>query len=125
MSPFYGFGGFQIINVLSTLMFLLVFGIIIGRIFAGIRQWGKDEQSPRLTVDAQVIAKRTNVSRHHHGTGVHAHTTRSTTYYATFQFDSGDRLELKLRGQEYGLIVEGDKGKLTFQGTRFLGFERT
>ena len=27
-------------------------------------------------------------------------------------------------GQEYGMLVEGDKGYLTFQGTRYLGFER-
>lgn len=45
--------------------------------------------------------------------------------YATFQVESGDRMELRLAGNEYGLLVEGDKGKLSFQGTRFLGFERT
>ena len=27
-------------------------------------------------------------------------------------------------GDEYGLLVEGDQGLLTFQGTRYLGFER-
>ena len=42
----------------------------------------------------------------------------------TFQVDSGDRMELSVTGQEFGLIAEGDTGKLTFQGTRFLGFER-
>jgi len=39
--------------------------------------------------------------------------------------ESGDRFELQLQGQEYGLLVEGDRGKLTFQGTRFLEFQRT
>jgi len=29
-----------------------------------------------------------------------------------------------MTGQEYGMLVEGDKGNLTFQGTRYLGFER-
>ena len=33
-------------------------------------------------------------------------------------------MELQLQGHEYGLLIEGDKGKLTFQGTRYLGFER-
>ena len=42
----------------------------------------------------------------------------------TFQVDSGDRMELHTTGQEYGMLVEGDKGYLTFQGTRYLGFER-
>ena len=42
----------------------------------------------------------------------------------TFQVDSGDRMEFSVSGQEYGLLAEGDRGKLTFQGTRYLGFER-
>ena len=25
---------------------------------------------------------------------------------------------------EYGMMIEGDKGKLTFQGSRYLNFER-
>ena len=52
------------------------------------------------------------------------HTSTSTTYYVTFEVCSGDRMELRLQGHEYGLIVEGDRGELTFQGTRFLGFTR-
>ena len=71
-----------------------------------------------------MVAKRENVSvRHHHGNGT-GHTTRSTTYYVTFQFDGGDRSELRLSGPEYGQLAEGDQGLLTFQGTRYLGFER-
>ena len=41
-----------------------------------------------------------------------------------FQFVSGDRLELELKGHEYGLIVEGDNGKPTFQGSRYMDFKR-
>ena len=52
------------------------------------------------------------------------HSTISTSYYATFQVESGDRMELSVTGTEYGLLAEGDRGKLTFQGTRYLGFER-
>lgn len=47
-----------------------------------------------------------------------------TTYYVTFQVESGDRMELCLSGEEYGMLVEGDRGNLTFQGTRYVGFER-
>ena len=47
-----------------------------------------------------------------------------TTYYVTFQVESGDRMELRLSGTEYGQLAEGDTGKLSFQGTRYLGFER-
>ena len=47
-----------------------------------------------------------------------------TTYYVTFQVESGDRIELRLSGTEYGQLAEGDTGRLSFQGTRYLGFER-
>ena len=53
------------------------------------------------------------------------HTTTRTHYYVTFQFESGDRSEFSVSGSQYGMLVEEDKGMLTFQGTRFLGFERT
>jgi hypothetical protein len=48
----------------------------------------------------------------------------STHYYVTFEVESGDRMELSLSGHEYGLLAEGDTGHLSFQGTRYLSFER-
>lgn len=121
-----GFGmGFDLFQIMFTLTFLLVIGMFIFTAVKGIGEWNKNNQSPRLTVPATVVAKRTNVSRHHHGgaNGHHHHTT-STTYYVTFQVESGDRMELHVAGTEYGMLIEGDNGKLTFQGTRYLGFER-
>lgn len=122
MGFFFG-GGFEI---LFTLMFLLVFGMILFTVIRGISQWNKNNNSPRLTVPATVVSKRGDVSHHHHGgaNGV-GHTTTSTTYYVTFQVESGDRMELHVSGSEYGMLVEGDAGALTFQGTRYLSFERS
>ena len=114
--------GFGLMGIVSSLIFLVVIGMFIFIAAKGISQWNKNNHSPRLTVPATVVAKRTNVSRHHHN-NMH-HTTHSTTYYVTFQVQSGDRMELHVTGQEYGLLVEGDQGSLSFQGTRYLGFER-
>ena len=119
---------FGIFPIIFSLMFLLTFGLILTVIIKGISQWNKNNHSPRLTVPATVVAKRTNVSHHHHNHGVdHVghHTSTSTSYYVTFQVESGDRMELHMAGHQYGLLVEGDRGKLTFQGTWFLSFERT
>lgn len=123
MGLFFG-GGFEI---MFFLVFALVIGVFLVTIVRGIGQWHKNNQSPRLTVDATVVAKRTNVSRHHHhnGAGHVGHTSTSTTYFVTFQVESGDRMELRMDGYQFGLLVEGDRGKLTFQGTRYLSFERT
>lgn len=118
----FGFGMFQF---MFTLVFVIVIGTFIVTAVKGIGQWNKNNNSPRLTVPALVVAKRTNVSRHRHGgANGHHHYHTSTTYYVTFQVESGDRMELHVEGSEYGMLIEGDQGNLTFQGTRYLGFER-
>ena len=107
---------------LFFVMFLLVFGMTL---FRGFSQWNKNNHSPRLTVAAQVVARRSYTTHHHQMAGEVHHSHPTTDYYATFQFESGDRLELTVPAGEYGYLVEGDRGQLTFQGTRFLNFERT
>ena len=117
--------GFDMFGIMFTLVFVLVIGTFIVTAVRGISQWNKNNNSPRLTVPALVVAKRTNVTRHHHGgTNGHHHHHTSTTYYVTFQVESGDRMELHMTGNEYGMLVEGDQGNLSFQGTSYLGFER-
>lgn len=112
---------FAVFPIIWVVMFVFIFGMIIMTFTKNIKQERKNDQSPRLTVPATVIAKRDQVSVHHHDH--HRHT--STRYFVTFQVDSGDRMELQLSGPEYGMLIEGDQGSLTFQGTRFLSFERT
>lgn len=121
-----GFGyGFDMFSIMFSIVFIIVIGMFGVTAIKGIGQWNKNNNSPRLTVPATVVAKRTNVSHHNHaGTNGHHHHSTSTTYYVTFQVESGDRMELHLSGHEFGMLVEGDKGKLSFQGTRYLGFER-
>ena len=124
---FFG-GGFEI---LFTLMFLLVFGMIVFTVIRGIGQWNKNNNSPRLTVEAEAVSRRSQTSTSQTPvagdiSGAHGfHTHYDTVYYVTFQVESGDRMEFHVSGHEYGMIAEGDKGRLTFQGTRYLGFERT
>ena len=121
----FGFGNFSIFSIMFTLVFVLVIGIFVVTIVKGLSQWNKNNHSPELLVAATVVTKRTNISRHNHshGDGPVHHTT-STSYYVTFEVVSGDRLEFKVSGEEYGMLVEGDHGELTFQGTRYLGFVR-
>lgn len=120
---------FGLIEFLFPVMFITVFVIVIGTFIVtgvkGISQWNKNNNSPRLTVQAKVVAKRSDMSvhRHRHSTG-HTHRSTSTYYYVTFEVESGDRMELQMDGFEFGMLVEGDAGKLSFQGTRYLGFER-
>ena len=117
------YAGFDMLfSILFPILFLVVLGMILYTIIGNISTWNKNNHSPRLTVPATVVAKRTEVSRHHTDDTM-AHTF--TTYYVTFQVESGDRMELTVSGSDYGMLVEGDIGKLSFQGTRYLGFERS
>ena len=112
-----GFGFFSIMELIFPLFFLVFFVAFFIILFKSLKQWNKNNHSPRLTVEATVVGRRS----HRSGGG---HDTAHTSYYITFQVESGDRMELHIPAGEYGYIVEGDRGRLTFQGTRFLSFER-
>ena len=113
-----GFSMFSIMEFLFPLFFLVFFGIFCVILFRSLKQWNKNNHSPRLTVEVTVVGRR------NHRSGGGPNTSAHTSYYITFQVESGDRMELHVPAHEYGYIIEGDKGKLTFQGTRFLSFER-
>lgn len=122
MGILFGSGLFEILFLIVFVIVLLTFILTFVR---GISQWHKNNQSPRLTVEATVVSRRYDVSHYHHNDNNGAgHTTSSTWYYVTFQVASGDRMEFSVSGREYGLLAEGDWGNLSFQGTRYLGFQR-
>ena len=132
MGLYFPFGLFDaVFPLLFTLVFFCIIGVFIVMLAQNIGEWNRNNHSPRLTVDAVMVTKRTEVSHHSHvhntGTDGAAHfqNTTSTAHYATFQVESGDRMEFSVTGREYGMLVEGDRGRLTFQGSRYLGFERT
>ena len=109
---------FSIMQVIMLLVFVLVLGFIIVTLIRGVGEWNKNNQSPKLTVPATVVAKRSDVHR-----GIETMHT-FTSYYVTFQVESGDRMEFEVSDMEYGMLAEGESGELTFQGTRYLNFRR-
>lgn len=115
--------GFEIIFFLA---FFVIFGAAIFSLIKNVGTWNKNNHSPRVTAPAKVVSKREEVSGSYSSSqnmsGSYSH---YTDYYVTFQFTSGDRSEFEVKGTEYGMLVEGDEGNLTFQGTRFLNFDRT
>ena len=125
---------FDLFGIVFPIVFFMVFVMVLGTFIMtmarGLSTWNKNNHSPRLTVEAAVTAKRIHVTHHRHAnggdiTGAHGFTNSSSTkYFVTFQVESGDRMELSVSGPEYGMLVEGDTGRLSFQGTRYLGFER-
>lgn len=111
------------------IFFWIVFLMIAVTIVRNVMEWHRNNQSPQLSDPAMVTAKRTKTDHHNHTTtnanGVPMTTMNvSTTYYVTFEKKSGERVEFHVSGREYGMLAEGDRGILHFQGTRYLGFDR-
>lgn len=112
---------FAIFPVLFTIGFLFIAGMFIYAIWSSISQNRRNNQSPVLTVPVVISGKRMELSP----SADHTEMGNSrSVYYVTFQFESGDRQEFSVPSSEYGMLAEGDCGKLTFQGTRYLRFDR-
>ncbi len=92
--------------------------MVVTMAIRGAAQWSRNNATPVSTVRSRVVAKR------RHTWGGARDSSASTTYYATFELEGGDRVELQVPHREFGLIAAGDQGRLTYQGTRFEGFER-
>ena len=105
---------FSIGPIFIGIIFIIVFGLIFFGIVSSIKQGIKNNNSPLLTVPAEVASKRIHVQGDN----------SRTTYYVTFEVQSGDRMEFIVEGKEYGMLVEKDLGLLAFQGTRYISFER-
>lgn len=101
------------------LIFILIAVSIIVIIGKGIATWAANNASPVESRSCTVVGKRTRVS------GGAGDTSASTSYYVTFEFEDRRRLELRVGANQYGYLIEGDKGTLTYQGTRYKHFDRT
>ena len=122
-------GGFSPVMIILIAVFAV---LLIGAVGRGLYVWIRNNRAPQETVNARVVTKRMKVSGHggHTAAGnVSAMNAVSsstyTRYFVTFELDNGRRLELSVKDPEYGMLAEGDHGRLSFQGTRYLGFERT
>jgi hypothetical protein len=105
------------IPLIPFLLPVAVPAIIVVVIVQSVKENQANDRAPIQTMLAIVVAKRSRVS----GGG---DMMTSTTYYATFEVETGERLEFRVPGREYGQLAEGDRGALTYQRTRYHGFAR-
>jgi hypothetical protein len=118
---------FVIVPVFIAVCFLAVFATLAVQAASGVAEWSRNNALPVEESPARVLAKRTETSGggHRHGHGHHHGYGRIRThYYVAFELRSGERQEFGVPGPEYGVLVEGDEGTLTRQGTRYHGFRR-
>ncbi|MDN9010359.1 DUF2500 domain-containing protein [Brevibacillus laterosporus] len=113
-SPMFDFTFSFMANVIPVIV-IGGFIFVIGR---ALFTWTTNNHSPVENKQAHIVSKRFQVSG---GSGNHA---SHTSYYVTFELLSGERKEFQLTGSQYGLLAEGDHGIVSYQGTRFKGFQR-
>ena len=121
---FFSGGLFGIIPLLVIAGFAAVIGVIIAGHVKNARRWRANNEAPVLTVDAAVAAKRVDMRHNGAHNAPPYRANFATQYFATCEVVSGDRLELSMDGSQYGQLAENDVGQLTFQGARFLSFDR-
>ncbi|MDR6552533.1 DUF2500 domain-containing protein [Paenibacillus qinlingensis] len=107
-----------LVLIAFIIILLFVVGIFLTIIMKSLSTWTSNNNAPIQDRVCRVVAKRIQFS------GSNGHIGSNTSYYVTFEFDDLSRMELWIGRQQFGYMVEGDTGNLTFQGTRFKEFER-
>jgi hypothetical protein len=102
--------------VLASLAILVGIPIALAVITVA-RRWRRDSAAPHVRSEARIVEKRSQLTG-----GPNAPTEQRD--YVTFEFPSGERIELAVPGREAGLLVVGDQGTVEWQGSRYLGFAR-
>lgn len=81
----------------------------------------KKNDAPEQTAGAKVISRRVT-------TGTHNRSGRTSgfgySYLVTFRLEDGTYVELAAYDHEYGALREGDQGKLTWKGDRYVDFAK-
>ena len=118
----FGFIIFLLMFLLSALSFGAIFVFII--VYA-VKQKEKNDNAPRVTLEARVVDKRTVSHSHHHSHHHHHHMSHRHYYhYVAFELADGQRTELSVNQSEFISLAVADEGMLTMQGTRFISFEK-
>lgn len=116
---------FYIVPTLIFIGFAFVIAMFFRIASKGFKEWSHNNSLPIRVAAAKIVAKRTEVSSSTQSDADNnSLINTSTYYYITFELENGQRMEFGVGGQAYGLLIEKDLGKLKYQGTRYLGFER-
>ena len=117
---------FRIAPVLISIGFVVFVCFLVLHVLNKGMERNRNNRAPIISKDATIVAMRMAVQIHNHANGYGAAPpSAATKCFATFQFEDGSRIELKIPDKEYGLLADGDQGQLTFQGTRYKSFKRS
>lgn len=103
-------------EIFFIILVAVVLCLFVYYLVRAIVTWHKNNLSPTITEVATVINKRRATSMNGNMTYI--------TCFVMFRTQGGDELEFTVKGRFFRSVEEGDAGRLTHKGTRFISFER-
>lgn len=112
------------------IMLVLIIAIFTAIFFRCIFEWTINKCSAMESVDAFVVAKQQGMIQQQipnagDATGGHGFTLQEQPWYKiTFRMTDSTEKEFNVDNKSFRELKEGEKGILTYQGTRYLGFKK-
>lgn len=95
--------------------------MLVAKLTGKVNVEEKQGRKPVYNIQATVKGKRTLVEADPENP-----TIPKTRYFLTFHKRDGNRVEMEVPGEDYGLAAEGDEGILVYsKGDEFIVFKRT
>jgi len=94
--------------------------MLVAKLTGQVNVEEKQGRKPVYNIQATVKGKRTLIEADPENSGV-----PKTRYFLTFHKRDGNRAEMEVLGEDYGLAAEGDEGVLVYEkGDAFIVFKR-
>ncbi len=113
--------GFSLSFPIFLVFFFGIVAFLVGAIVVAAMKRAKEtariNAAPEVTAVASVVDKHIDSSGGGESAVVEHH-------LVSFEQPGGERFELEVPANEYGLLVVGDRGSVTMKGTQYLAFAR-
>lgn len=101
-------------------MLAILLLMLVARLTGKINVEDKEGRKPVYNIQAEVKGKRTLIEADPENPNI-----PRTRYFITFHKRDGNRVEMEVPGEDYGLAAEGDDGVLVYtKGDEFIVFKR-
>lgn len=102
-------------------MMAILLLMLVAKLTGKVNVEEREGRKPIYNIQAEVKGKRTLVEADPENPGIPC-----TRYFVTFHKRDGNRIEMEVPGEDYGLAAEGDEGVLVYsKGDEFIVFKRT
>jgi len=102
-------------------MMAIVLLMLVAKLTGKVNVEEREGRKPVYNIQAEVKGKRSYIEASPENPNIPV-----THYYLTFHKRDGNRVEMEVPGEDYGLAAEGDEGVLVYaKGDEFIVFKRT